>query len=135
MKMPFAQDQIKQLGIGILPAFAVALLPKCPLCWMAILSTLGLGSIISVAWLQPLTILFLVVAVGALAFRARRIKAYGPLTLAMGAAVAVYLFKFVFNVDTGVYLAGAVLMGASIWNSLLRSKVPTPGCACHKHTG
>jgi hypothetical protein len=78
MKAPFALDQIKQFGTGILPAFAVAILPKCPLCWMAILGTFGLSSTIGVEWLRPMAALFLLIAVGALGLRARRIHAYGP---------------------------------------------------------
>jgi hypothetical protein len=131
--MPFAQNQIKIFGTGIVPAIAVAVLPKCPLCWMAILSTLGLGSAVGPIWLQPLTIFFLVIAVGALAVRARRIPAYGPLLLGIAAAISIYLFKFVFDIDAGVYISGAVMLGASVWNSLLKQKVKTAGCSCGEH--
>jgi hypothetical protein len=132
--MSVLQSKVRSLGLGVVPAFAVAMLPKCPLCWMAILGALGLGSIISLAWLQGLTILFLAVALGALAFRARRIHRYGPLLLGAAAAAAVYFFKFVVDLETAVYAAGASLIAASVWNSLLRPRGPAPaGCNCAKH--
>lgn len=117
MKVPIAQDQFKQLGITILPAFAAALVPKCPLCWMAILRSLGLGSSISAAWLQPLTLFFLVVALAAIAYRAHRRRAYGAPILRISAAMIIYVSRFIIRPDVGTYRGGAALMGASLWNS------------------
>lgn len=132
-KMPIAPNKIRQLGAGVLPAVAVALMPKCPLCWIAILGSLGMGSTIGALWLQPLTVFFLLLAVGAIALRARRLHTYGPLILAAGAAIAIYVFKFAAQIDAGVYLSGAMLIGASVWNSILRSVERGPGCSCDKH--
>ena len=68
------------------PAWGVALLPKlaCPLCWPAyagLLSSVGLGFLISTKYLLPLTAAFLAVAVGALAFKAKSRHGYGPFML------------------------------------------------------
>jgi hypothetical protein len=59
-----------------LPGIGVALLPKlaCPLCWPAyagLLTSMGLGFLISSKYLLPFTAAFLVLALGALAFRAQ----------------------------------------------------------------
>lgn len=136
MKVPIAHDQFKQLGITILPAFAAALVPKCPLCWMAILSSLGLGTAIGAAWLQPLTLFFLVVALGAIAYRARRRRAYGALILGISAAIVIYISKFVFGLDSGAYLGGAALMGASLWNSRPgRDSAENIPCGCNGING
>src|SRR5205823_3001462 len=72
--------------IGTLPAVGAALLPKvaCPACWPAyagFLSAVGLGFLLKEAWLLPLTATFLAMAVGALAFQARRRRRFGPLVL------------------------------------------------------
>src|SRR5262245_11422434 len=61
----------------VAPGVGVALLPKlvCPLCWPAyagLLSSLGLGFLVSTVYLLPLTAAFLALAVGSLAFRASR---------------------------------------------------------------
>ena len=55
------------------PGISVALLPKlaCPLCWpfySGIVSSVGLGFLISTKYLLPLTIAFLILTLGALAF-------------------------------------------------------------------
>jgi hypothetical protein len=65
------------------PGVGVSLLPKlaCPLCWPAyagILSTLGLGFLISTVYLMPLTVVVLSLAVGSLAFRASQRRGLGP---------------------------------------------------------
>lgn len=131
MKVPFAQDQFKQLGITILPAFAAALVPKCPLCWMAILSSLGLGPAIGAAWLQPLTLFFLALALGAIAYRARRRGAYGALILGISAAIIIYISKFIFGLDSGAYLGSAALIAASFWNARAKlEKAEVINCCC-----
>ena len=54
-------------GLLSLPGVGVSLLPKlmCPACWpayAAVLSSVGLGFLISTTYLLPLTVLFLAVA-------------------------------------------------------------------------
>src|SRR5260370_5381255 len=87
-------------GLLALPSVGVSLLPKlaCPACWPAyagLLSSLGLGFLISVVYLLPLTTAFLVLALGALAFRAKERHRYGPFLLGIVAASGVLLGKFV----------------------------------------
>lgn len=118
MKTTAGQNQLRHLGSGILPAIAVALIPKCPLCWMALMSILGVGSVIEVGWLRPLTVLFLALFLFAMLFRAsRRRFGYKPFLLGLAAALVIYLCKFTFDFNPGFYGAVAVLFGASIWNS------------------
>ncbi len=62
--------------LAILPAAGIAMLPKlaCPACWPAyagLLGSIGLGFLMKTVYLLPLTVAFLIVAVGALGFRAR----------------------------------------------------------------
>lgn len=109
-------------GLFALPAVGVAILPKlaCPLCWPAyagLLSSLGLGFLISTAYLLPLTIAFLIMALAALAFRATKRRGYGPFLLGLTAAVGVLLGKFLFESNPMAYSAVGFLIGASLWNA------------------
>src|SRR5437764_7965667 len=86
-------------GVLALPGVAVSLLPKlaCPLCWPAyagLLSSVGLGFLVSAAYLLPLTAGFLVIALGAMAFKANSRHGYVPFLHGLLAATAVLLCKF-----------------------------------------
>jgi len=86
-------------NLWTIPGIGVSLLPKlaCPLCWPAyagLLSSVGLGFLISSKYLLPLTGAFLVLAVGALAFRAKHRHGYGPFVLGIVSAVGVLIGKF-----------------------------------------
>jgi hypothetical protein len=68
-------------GLLTIPGIGVALLPKlaCPLCWplyAGIVSSLGLGFLISTTYLLPLTIGFLSLTVAVLAFQAKQRRGY-----------------------------------------------------------
>jgi len=106
----------------MIPGVAVSLMPKlaCPFCWPAyagLLSSLGLGFLISAEYLLPLTAAFLVLAVGGLAFRARRRQGYGPLILGLFAAFGVLFGKFWWESNPAMYAAVGLLAMSSIWNA------------------
>lgn len=114
-------------SLGALPAIGAALLPKvaCPACWPAyagVLSSFGLTFLMETRWLLPLTASFLLLAVGALAFRARRRRGYGPFGLGLLAAVVVMVGKFAFDNDPAMYAGVALLVGASLWNAWPRRR-------------
>jgi hypothetical protein len=85
---------------------------------MALTGALGAGSAINSYWLQPLAVALLFLSLSALLLRARRRHGYGPFWLGLIAAAAIYLCKFRLDYTIGVYLSGATLLGASIWNAL-----------------
>jgi len=69
-----------------LPGVGVSILPKlaCPACWPAyagLLSSVGLGFLISTAYLLPLTVAFLILALAALAVRANERRVTVPSSL------------------------------------------------------
>lgn len=108
--------------LAVLPAAGIALLPKitCPLCWPAyagLLGSIGLGFLTQTVYLLPLTVIFLVVAVAALGFRAQRRRGYGPFLTGLVAAAVVIAGKFVFGSDPSMYGGIALLIGASVWNT------------------
>jgi hypothetical protein len=87
-------------GLLALPSVGFSMFPKlaCPACWPAyagLLTSVGLGFLISAVYLLPLTIAFLVLALGAMVFRATERHGYRPFLLGMVAASGVLLGKFV----------------------------------------
>ena len=122
--------------LAVLPAIGVAMLPKlaCPACWpvyAGLLSSVGLGFLINTTYLLQLTVAFLVVAVGALAFRARKRHGFGPFVLGLVAAAVVIIGKFLFESDPAMYGGIALLVGASVWNTWPKHKRASscPACA------
>ena len=109
-------------GILAVPSIGVSVLPKlaCPACWPAyagLLTSIGLGFLISVRYLLPLTIAFLVLVLAAMLFRARDRRGYGPFLLAVPAASGVLLGKFAWDSRATVYGAIGLLVVASLWNT------------------
>ncbi len=104
------------------PGLGVALAPKlaCPMCWpfySGILSTVGLGFLISATYLLPLTIAFLSLTLGVLGFRASQRRGFGPVTLGLLASSAVLIGKFHLESNSVLYGGVGLLLTASIWNS------------------
>ena len=109
-------------GLLALPGVGVSLLPKlaCPLCWPAyagLLSSVGLGFLLSAAYLLPVTAGFLVIAMGAMAFKANSRHGYGPFLLGLIAAAGVLLGKFRWESKATMYGAVGLLVIASVWNA------------------
>jgi mercuric ion transport protein len=123
-------------SVAVLPGLGVALLPKlaCPMCWpayAAILSTLGLSFLISARYLLGITLLFLVVSVGSLAYRARERYGFGPVVIGAMASAVLLLGKFRFESKAAMYGGLALLAAASLWNGWPRRSAagsPCPQC-------
>ena len=116
MSRPWKQSLLSLPGIGL------SALPKlaCPVCWPAyagLLSSMGLGFLISAAYLLPLTIAFLTVALAALAFRARKRRGLGPFIIGLVAGIGILLGKFVWDSNAAVYSSVGMLVVASVWNA------------------
>jgi|SRR6516165_1101240 len=116
MSRPWKQGLLTLSGVG------VSLLPKlaCPACWPAyagLLTSVGLGFLISTVYLFPLTAAFLALALGALAFRASKRHGYMPFLIGLLAAAGVLLGKFVRESGPMMYGGLGLLVLASLWNS------------------
>lgn len=119
--------------IAVLPCIGVSLLPKlaCPMCWPAyagLLSSVGLGFLISTTYLFPVTAAFLLVAVAALGFRGSTRRGHGPMLLGFMAGVAVLWGKFFWGSEVTMYGGVALLLAASLWNSWPRRTASCPEC-------
>jgi len=77
------------------------------------------------AYLLPLTVFSLVLALAALGFRANRRRGYGPLLVGILAAVLLLVGKFILESNVAVYAGIASLIGASLWNSWPKKSVPS----------
>ncbi len=123
-------DTTRQRRRGILgiPAAALAALPLCPACYPAyagILSALGLTALSSTTVQTLLTLLFLAAALGALFYKAKSRRGYGPLALGTAASMVLSFAKFVMGSDPITYAAVGVLVLAGLWNVW-----PRPNAAC-----
>lgn len=104
------------------PGIVLSLLPKiaCPACWPAyagLLSSIGLGFLVpNLTYLLPLTVVFLLIAVGASAIRARQRRGYLPFILGMIAASLILLGKFSLAFNPILYVGLGLLILASVWN-------------------
>ena len=121
--------RVLKQGLLALPGVGVSLLPKltCPICWPAyagLLSSVGLGFLISARYFFAFTSGLLILSVTALAFRAGKRHGYGPPVLGLAAAAIVLLGKFSLESSATVYGGLMLLVAASVWNSW-----PRPQCA------
>ncbi len=110
----------KETALAV-PSVGVAMLPKviCPVCspaYAAVLSSLGLGFLVSTTYLLPVTVAFLAVAVGALAFRASSRRGLRRFWIGMIAASSVVAGKFWFDSVKMTYTGVGLLVLASVWN-------------------
>ena len=114
-------------GLMALPAMSVSLLPKltCPICWPAyagLLTSIGLGFLLSARYLLMFTSGFLLLSVAALAFRAKQRRGYAPAFLGLIAGTILLLGKFLFESGAVMYGGLGLLIVASIWNGWPRSR-------------
>jgi len=122
-------------GLLALPSVGFSMLPKlaCPACWPAyagLLTSVGLGFLISAVYLLPLTVGFLVLALGAMVFRARERHGYRPFLLGVFAGSIVLIGKFRWDSTLIMYGAIGLLVIASLWNTWPCRDKPNEGATC-----
>jgi hypothetical protein len=115
-------SRIDGRSLAALPGVISGVFPTlvCPGCWpayRAVVSAVGLPFIPTGAYLFPATVGFLRLAVIALALERRHSHRSGPLLLGIGSS-AVILSKFVLAIPTLTHSCAALLLAASVWNSL-----------------
>ena len=120
-------------NLAILPSVGAALVPSvfCPACWPAyagMLSSLGIGFVNYTPYLLPVTILFLIIAIAALAYRAKNRRGYKPLVLGIVASLLILFGKFLFEIDLLLYAGLVLLITVSIWNSWPREEDTLATC-------
>jgi hypothetical protein len=93
------------------------LIPKCPLCAIAILSFFeisGLG--LKADSLSPLTFIFILLGLGALTLRANHKRNYKPLFLGLIASTIILTEKFLISSAVAFYVGPTLFIIAVLWN-------------------
>ena len=124
------RKQFRSFGLSTVPVLLTVAMPKCPLCWAALMSAVAAGPAISFRFLHPAAVVFLFMSVLASFLRARLRRAFGPFYLTIVAALLMYLSKFRLNYDPGVYVSAGILFIAVIWNALPVRDANAVECDC-----
>lgn len=109
-------------GLAVAPGVGVALLPKlaCPACWpayAALVSSLGLSFLLSTEYLLGFSLVFLSLALGAIALAGRRSRRYLPLWVGIAASAVILVAKFALESRVLLYAGAVGLMGAGLWSN------------------
>ena len=116
------------------PGVVIAILPKfaCPACAAAalgVLSSFGIGYVLTATYLLPISALLLAISLVALGYRAGSRRGYGPLAVGAVAAGIVLFGKFKWESALAVYAGVALLVVSSLWNAWPRNE-PTSCSQC-----
>jgi len=95
-----------------------------------LLTSVGLGFLLSAAYLLSLTAGFLALALGVMAFGATKRRGFGPFLLGLVAASGVLIGKFVRESNPTVYGAVGLLVVASLWNAWPRYDTQIDESSC-----
>lgn len=112
--------KIIKTNASFLMAVIIAFFPKCPFCWaayMSMFSFLGLNTIKYQPWLLPVFIAMFFANIVSLYFNRKR-HGYKLLVLSLAGAALIVLNRLYFNMPVFVYCGAALLIVASLWNSL-----------------
>jgi len=125
-----------------IPAAVLPLLPSfsCPVCvaaYAGLLSSLGLGFLLTDRVQRPMIVAFLVVSVASVAWTARQYKRTGPLVLVLVGSAGIVAGRLVWSVAPALYAGALCLVTGTVWNLILkrpRTKLVTLTVADTAHT-
>ena len=119
------------------PAAVLPLLPSfsCPVCvaaYAGLLSSLGLGFLLTDRVQRPLIVAFLIVSLAGVGWAARTTKRVGPFVLVLLGSAAIVAGRLVWRVTPALYIGVVCLVAGTVWNLILkrtRRKLMSPGVA------
>jgi len=125
-----------------IPAAVLPLLPSfsCPVCvaaYAGLLSSLGLGFLLTDRVQRPLIVVFLIVSVAAVGWAAKQYKKVGPFVLVLMGSTAIIAGRLVWAMAPALYAGVACLVAGTVWNLILkrpRRKVVQLGLAQERNT-
>ena len=85
--------------------------------YAGLLGSMGFAFLLQKVYLLPITVIALVLVVGALGFRVSRRRGYSPLVLGIVAASLLLVGKFALDMAPVLYAGIVLLIAASVWNS------------------
>lgn len=117
-----------------LPVIGAVFLPKltCPACWPAyagLLSSMGVGFFDYTPYLLPLTVIFVLVAISALIFRAKQRRGHKPFIVGVLGGAILMIGRFQYENDAAMYAGLLLLVAASVWNTW--PKASSTDAKCH----
>jgi hypothetical protein len=123
----------RQTTVMTISSVLLAVAPKCPICFLAYFGIFGVATTsVSAyqAWLPPVTAVWLALTIALLAFRAGRLRKYGPLGLAIAAGLSVFAGRFIIENHFILYAGMAALLVAAGWSSWSRTSAgATSSCS------
>jgi len=114
------------LPATILPLLPSATCPACVAAYAGVLSTLGLGVLLTERALAPLIVGFLFLGFVSVAWATKSHGRYGPLLATVLGSLAVALGRLVWRLPPVLYVGVALLLGATLWNLWLKRPKPVP---------
>lgn len=102
------------------PALAVAFFPKCPVCWAAYLSMLGVAGLQRIPyspWLLAVFALLMAVNVWSVFLRSRRRGAMAGFYLCLAGSLAIFVGGLQFEMRAASYLGLAMIVAGSLLSS------------------
>ena len=108
-----------------IPAALLPLLPSfsCPVCvaaYAGLLSSLGLGFILTDRVQRPLIVAFLIVSVAGVGWAARQYKRVGPFALVLLGSAGIVVGRLVWGVAPALYVGVVCLVAGTVWNLILK---------------
>jgi hypothetical protein len=133
-RSPASWTEKFKIGFVIAPGIGLALVPKlvCPLCWplyTSVLGTIGLGFVNYTPYLYPATLVFLLVAIAAVAGLSPAGGRSLPVLAAVSAGAAVLAGKFFLHNNWLLYSGILMFLGAAAACMVRRSKA---GASCDR---
>lgn len=110
-----------------LPGIGAAMLPKaaCPVCWpvyAGILSSLGLGFLMTGPYFYLFIGILLSISLFSLAYKAKSRRGHLPFWIGLSSAAIIIIGKYYLLPDYVFYSGALLLIIASIWNNIPSKK-------------
>ena len=107
------------------PAAVLPLLPNfsCPVCvavYAGLLSSLGLGFLLTDRVQRPLIVACLIVSVAGVGWAAKQYKTAGPFVFVLLGSVAIVAGRVVWSVTPALYVGLVCLVAGTVWNLILK---------------
>jgi protein SCO1 len=123
---PAAHRSAASPRVGTWASVAVAFFPKCPVCWAAYMSLLGIAGCERLPyspWLQPLLVVLMLVNVLSVWMRARATRRMSGFYLAASGAMTIVLSKMSVVLEPAAVLGVAFTLAGSLFSARYRARI------------